>query len=652
MLRDLFKKNRPDADLRRPDLSRIKTGVNEALEAENGEGGGRVRVGGKNYVELPRPEVPDDCYRKCNFCGKAILNLDVRKNLYCCPKCGEYFRVHAYRRVELIADEGSFSEFDREMPFVDPLEFPAYESKVRAAQEKTGLNEAAVCGSCTIAGERAVLCVCDGRFIMSSMGHNVGEKLTRAIETATAERLPLVIYCCSGGARMQEGIISLMQMAKTAAALRKHHDAGLLYISVLTNPTTGGVTASFAMLGDVILAEPKALIGFAGPRVIEQTIGQKLPEGFQRSEFLLEHGFVDRIAGREEQKELLAELIRRHDASVIGEAKKQLCAAYAKGGKRKDAEEALAEKSAAEAGQQGTESVCAADNSAARSQTVGDSAQTNSVIDAAGQTAAPELQQRSAWERVKLSRSADRPKALDYINRLFEHFTELHGDRCFGDDGAVVGGLAEFCGMPVTVIAEQKGSSTKENLHRRFGMPSPEGYRKALRLMKEANDFGRPVICFVDTPGAYPGMESEERGQGEAIARCLYELSGLRVPVLSIVLSEGGSGGALALAVADEVWMLENAVYSILSPEGFASILYKDAKRAQEAAGVMKLTAEDLLKLKVIERIIPEGEPASKETLPVLCGKLRAGMEEFFGRTAGLGGDELCAQRYERFRKF
>lgn len=660
MLRDLFKKNRPDADLRRPDLSRIKTGVNEALEAETGEGGGRVRVGGKNYVELPRPEVPDDCYRKCNFCGKAILNLDVRKNLYRCPKCGEYFRVHAYRRVELIADEGSFSEFDREMPFVDPLDFPAYESKVRAAQEKTGLNEAAVCGSCTIAGERAVLCVCDGRFIMSSMGHNVGEKLTRAIETATAERLPLVIYCCSGGARMQEGIISLMQMAKTAAALRKHHDAGLLYISVLTNPTTGGVTASFAMLGDVILAEPKALIGFAGPRVIEQTIGQKLPEGFQRSEFLLEHGFVDRIAGREEQKELLAELIRRHDASVIGAAKKQLCAAYAKD-RKKAAEDSSAEENKPvqsdrpeDDGGEPQEAgiACAAGDGTAKPQTAGDSVQANSAIDAAGQTAAPELTQRSAWERVKLSRSADRPKALDYINQLFEHFTELHGDRCFGDDGAVVGGLAEFCGMPVTVIAEQKGSSTKENLHRRFGMPSPEGYRKALRLMKEANDFGRPVICFVDTPGAYPGMESEERGQGEAIARCLYELSGLRVPVLSVVLSEGGSGGALALAVADEVWMLENAVYSILSPEGFASILYKDAKRAQEAAGVMKLTAEDLLKLKVIERIIPEEEPASKETLPALCGKLRAGMEEFFGRTAGLGGDELCARRYERFRKF
>ena len=258
---------------------------------------------------------------------------------------------------------------------------------------------------------------------------------------------------------------------------------------------------------------------------------------------------------------------------------------------------------------------------------------------------------KTSYERVKAARSADRPTGLDYVNFIFTDFVELHGDRCFGDDGAIVGGLAEFGGVPVTVIAEQKGRNTKENLQRNFGMPSPEGYRKALRLMKQAEDFGRPVICFVDTPGAYPGMESEERGQGEAIARCLYELSGMHVPVMSIVISEGGSGGALALAVANEVWMLENAVYSILSPEGFASILYKDAKKAKEASEVMKLTAEELYGLKVIEGIIQEPEAASMETIDVLCDEIRQRIGAFLARETAMTPEEINAERYAKFRK-
>ena len=673
MLRDFIKRSRMDSEKRRPNLSRIKTGVNErnpqetagtgvtaGLGIKNGSGtkaglgiktGFEAKAGLENNVAsgtqpgtagsqiLRHPEVPDDCYRKCNFCGKPILNLDVRKNLYRCPKCGGYFRVHAYRRIEMIADAGSFCEFDKQMPVVDPLAFPNYRKKISEMQEKTGLDEAVVCGSCKIAGQKAVLCVCDGRFIMSSMGHNVGEKLTRAIETATAEGLPVIIYCCSGGARMQEGIISLMQMAKTAAALRRHHDAGLLYISVLTNPTTGGVTASFAMLGDIILAEPKALIGFAGQRVIEQTIRQKLPEGFQRAEFLLEHGFVDLIAAREEQKELLAQLIRQHDKKQIKKALSSFCVKTAAA---LDSEALKAENAI----ESGVSKIIESEMKENAEQEMKEDAGQEMKKDEAPR---PE---KTAWERVQLSRRADRPRALDYIAGLFEQFTELHGDRAFGDDGAIVGGIAEFCGLPVTVIAEQKGGNTKENLKRRFGMPVPEGYRKALRLMKEAEAFERPVICFVDTPGAYPGIESEERGQGEAIARCLYELSGLRVPVISIVLSEGGSGGALALAAADRVLMLENAVYSILSPEGFASILYKDAERAQEASEVMKLTAADLLKLGVIEEIVPEASPASKETLPKLCSELRDALSAFFRNAAGESAEERLEKRYQRFRRF
>ena len=318
MLRDFIRQKRTELSARKPDLSRIKTGVNEAagIPQEQENGIEKVRIGGKSYTTLPAanpaPEVPDDCYRKCNYCGKAILNMDVRKNLYRCPKCGGYFRVHAYRRVEMIADAGSFEELNKKMPFVNPLDFPGYENKVQVMQEKYALDEAVVTGRCRIEGERAMLCVCDARFIMSSMGHNVGEKITQAVELATEEKLPLIIYCCSGGARMQEGIISLMQMAKTSGAIKRHHDAGLLYISVLTHPTTGGVTASFASLGDITLAEPDALIGFAGPRVIEQTIGEKLPKGFQRAEYLLEHGFVDQVVPRGEMKQTLTQLLKLH----------------------------------------------------------------------------------------------------------------------------------------------------------------------------------------------------------------------------------------------------------------------------------------------------------------------------------------------------
>ena len=232
---------------------------------------------------------------KCDSCKEILYKEDVHKNYSVCPNCGKHFRISARRRLEQIVDENTFEEMDSNLQTTDPLQFEGYTKKIALLQEKTKINEAVKTGIGKINGEQAVIAIMDGNFLMGSMGCVVGEKITRAIETAIEKRLPLIMFCVSGGARMQEGIISLMQMAKTSSALAKLDDAGLLYISVLTDPTTGGVTASFAMLGDIILAEPDALIGFAGPRVIEQTLKQKLPEGFQRSEFLLEHGASDLI---------------------------------------------------------------------------------------------------------------------------------------------------------------------------------------------------------------------------------------------------------------------------------------------------------------------------------------------------------------------
>ncbi len=550
----------------------------------------------KSYIPLKseRPEVPEGLLKKCNKCGAAILTEEVKSAGYICPKCQGYFRVHAYERIRMTVDEDSFEEWEKDMEFVNPLEFRGYEEKVKSLKEKTGLSEAVVTGKASIEGNPAVIAVCDGRFLMASMGQVVGEKITRAVERATKEQLPVIIFACSGGARMQEGIVSLMQMAKTAAALKRHSDAGLLYVSVLTDPTTGGVTASFAMLGDVILAEPKALIGFAGPRVIEQTIGERLPKGFQRSEFLLEHGFIDRIVERKEMRTVLENILQMHHTAQ------------------------------------------------------------NPVIQKPVQTVEKErqsVQEKDAWERVTISRKNDRPVGQDYIRILFSDFLEFHGDRCYGDDTAIIGGIARFAGIPVTVIAQAKGKSTKENVAHHFGMPSPEGYRKALRLMKQAEKFKRPILLFVDTPGAFCGIEAEERGQGEAIARNLFEMSSMKVPILSVVIGEGGSGGALALAVADEVWMLENAIYSVLSPEGFASILWKDSKRASEAAEVMKLTAADLKKLGVIEAVIAEPEVYTEETMQSVVFVLQKKITEFLDTHCNFSPEELAVQRYERFRK-
>lgn len=263
--------------------------------------------------EIPeQPNVPEGLWKKCEKCGAILYDRDLKKNLYVCQECRHHQRISARKRIEQIADAGSFEEMDEVMEETNPLDFPEYEMKLAAMRKATGLNEGVVYGACRIYGEQAILAVMDSGFMMGSMGTVVGEKITRAIETATRLKLPVIIFTCSGGARMQEGILSLMQMAKTSAAVEAHGRAGLPYFTVITDPTTGGVTASFAMLGDVILAEPGALIGFAGQRVIEQTIGQKLPEGFQRAEFMLEHGFIDQIVGRKDLKQRLFQLIRAH----------------------------------------------------------------------------------------------------------------------------------------------------------------------------------------------------------------------------------------------------------------------------------------------------------------------------------------------------
>lgn len=539
---------------------------------------------------------------KCPKCGKEVDKQRVVKAKYICYECGSYFRVKTKNRIKMVTDSKTFEPWFEDMPKSNPLGTEGYEDKVAAAQEKTGLNEAVTIGKALVNGEPCVIGVCDARFLMSSMGYVVGEKIVRAVERATKEELPVFMFCCSGGARMQEGIISLMQMAKTSAAFKKHSEAGLLYVPILTDPTTGGVTASFAMLGDIILGEPDALIGFAGPRVIKQTIGQELPEGFQRAEFLVEHGIIDGIVTRDKLKDTMYRLIVAH--------KKQK--GYANfntiDDDKFDISEVLKERLTS-------------------------------------------YEPKTPWEKLKGARQMSRPSGMDYVKYICDDFYEIHGDRTMNDDKAIVGGIGHIDGQPVTIISQVKGANSSECISRNFGMPLPDGYRKALRLMKQAEKFGRPIITFVNTPGAFCGLEAEERGMGEAIARNLYEMSALKVPVLSILIGEGGSGGALALAVGNEVWMLENATYSILSPEGYASILWKDSSRAEEAAEVMKITAQDLEKLKVIEKVIPEYGGADAASVPYIGEFLKINIKEFLKKFDNMSPDEIAEDRYSRFRK-
>ena len=584
----------------------------------------------KETASQIKPEVPEGLLKRCNKCGKGIFTEDYKKNLYICPKCGGYLRMPAQKRIEFLTEADSFEEWDTGLSTENPLQMIGYPDKIKALQDKTKLDEAVITGKARIGENEVALMVMDGRFLMASMGEVVGEKIARGVERATKEKLPVIIFTCSGGARMQEGMTSLMQMAKTSAALKRHSDAGLLYITVLTDPTTGGVTASFAMLGDIILAEPKALIGFAGPRVIEQTIHKKLPKGFQRSEFLLKHGFIDKIVERKDMKTVLEQILTMHrlttkhsgivkNTGVVSEIKTDLNTVNPSS--KRDDVQAVSNKNAGKS--------------------------RNQKLSLAQKKRAGE---KTAWERVLTSREKDRPVGEDYIYGLFEEFIEFHGDRNFGDDAAICGGIAYFQGKPVTVIAQMKGKSTAENIARNFGMPEPEGYRKALRLMKQAEKFHRPIICFVDTPGAFCGMEAEERGQGEAIARNLYEMSALKTPILSVLIGEGGSGGALAMAVADEVWILENAVYSILSPEGYAAILWKDGSQAARAAKAMKLTSYDLYKAGFVEKIIPEPEIYTLDSIINVFDNLEENISVFLKNSKSMTEEERVEQRYQRFR--
>jgi acetyl-CoA carboxylase carboxyl transferase subunit beta len=529
----------------------------------------------------------------CPRCGSDASGNETTNQFRVCAACGYHHRESARAAIVRLVDANSFREQDSGLASTDPLHFvdeTAYRERLVELRAETGEADALVSGIARLNHHEIAIAALDFGFLGGSMGVVVGEKLVRIAERARERHLPLISISASGGARMQEGMLSLLQMAKTSAAVQRLRESGCPYLSILAHPTTGGVFASFANLGDIILAEPGALIGFAGPRVAEQIIGRKLPEGSHTAEFLYAHVMVDSIVDRREQQEFLARCLTVLTAPRSG---------YQRRGHT------------------------------FRSHRNG-----------------PEV---AAWDAVQRARGSRRLTSMDYLERMLGEFVELHGDRSSGDDPAIIAGIGTLDGKAVAVIALERGH-LKDRERRHDGRPYPEGYRKARRVMELAERLRLPLITLIDTPGAYPGVESEARGLASELAGSLARMSTLRTPIVSAVIGEGGSGGALALAVADRVLMLDGAIYSVIAPEGAAAILYRDSTRAPEISSKLKLTARELKRLNVVDEIVPESDTEADADPDAAAALLAGSITNALAQLQRKRIDRVVRERYDRYQ--
>jgi acetyl-CoA carboxylase carboxyl transferase alpha subunit/acetyl-CoA carboxylase carboxyl transferase beta subunit len=506
-----------------------------------------------NPVEALRPPgASAPAWLICPRCHRTVYRKRFERLQHVCPECGHHATIGAERRIGQLLDAGSVDPVPVAETVHDPLSFvdqQPYPRRLARARLGTGHADAVRVVRGRIEGRPAVLAVMDFAFMGGSLGVAAGAAITAAAAAASAARVPLVVVTASGGARMQEGAFALMQMANTANAMAELDEAGLLTVTVVMDPTYGGVAASFASLSDVIVAEPRARLGFAGPRVIAQTIGEDLPEGFQSAERLFDNGLVDGVRPRGSLRPFLGRLLDVNAPVPPGWNEHE----------------------------------------------------TDPVVRDPGRV--PAL---PALDAIQRARHIDRPTALDHVAGWLDGFVELHGDRLAGDCPAVVGGIGMLDGMPVMLIGQQKGHTTAELVGRNFGMPEPAGYRKARRLMLMAAKLGLPIVTLIDTPGAHPGVRAEQQGQSVAIAECLRTLGALPVPVVGVVIGEGGSGGALALAAADRLLVCESSTLSVISAEGCAAILWNEPGAIGPAAGALGLDARSLLVQGIVDGIVPE----------------------------------------------
>ena len=515
----------------------------------------------------------------CARCG-AVLD-----QIFVCPACGVHAPLTAWERIDQLVDRGSFQETDRYLKSGNPIGFSdglsSYEKQVAGAQATTGLHDAVVTGRARLMGRRVVLVVFDFRFLGGSMGSVVGEKITRAFDLARRARVPAIVLCSSGGARIQEGMVALFQMAKTALFAARLREEGVPLFTVLCDPTMGGVLASFASMGDVILAEPGARVSFVGPRVHQKAIGDEAPPG--TAEFALRHGSIDAIVERQNLRLVLAHLSGMLRTPELRSRRHR------------------APESVKHVGEQ-----------------------------------------RSVWETVELARHPNRPSGRQLLNLVFENAVELHGDRVGEDDDSIAAAVARLAGRVVVVVAQERKTANG-------GRTKASGYRKAQRAFTLAERFGLPLVTLVDTPGAATDAEAEAAGITAAVAESLARLGRLRTRIVNVVVGEGGSGGALALATGDRLLMFENAIFSVIGPEAASTILYRDAEHARELAARLKLTAADLLRLRIVDRVLTE-QPAGHEAPDAMASVLREALVDEVSALDGTSVKDLLSRREARYR--
>ena len=485
---------------------------------------------------------------ECFLCESTLTDSDMYQKYKVCHTCRFHYSMTARERVESLADLGTFKESNRWLTSIDPLSFKtrtSYKKSLFDDQSRTGLTEAVITGSCTIDGLSCILIALDFGFMGGSMGSVVGEKISLAFENAAKRKIPVITIITSGGSRIQEGILSLMQMAKTVLASNQLQQKGIPHISVLANPSTGQAYASFANMADIIISEPGAIVGVNPIRSISGD-DQKETESTHTSESHLSHGTLDAVTERTKLKGVISVLLDLFNKEFTIK-------------------------------------------------------RTSS-----GQITYPTAQPTEAWHSVQIARHNSRPTSMDYMARIMDNFVELHGDRVYGDDPSIVCGLGQIGGQTVVVIGQQRDQTLDSTDEGSNARTMPEGFRKAQRALRIAEKFELPVITLVDTPGANLSSEAEERGLGHAIASTLALISSLTVPTISTIIGEGGSSGALALGIADRVIMLENAIYSAVSPEEAAELIYQDEEKAEEVVGSLRLTARDCMEMEIVDQVVPE----------------------------------------------
>ena len=536
---------------------------------------------------------------KCESCGRLVYYKDYKDNLYICPRCGRAFIMTPKQRFDLLFDNRKWERLTLPTATDDPLVFVdrmPYVDRLADARAETGFSDAVASADGEIGGVPSTVCVLNGDFMMGSMGRSAGDGIIASIEHAIETRRPFIMVVASGGARMQENILSLMQMARTTAAVNKLHENNIPYIVLLTDPTYGGVTASFAMLGDIHIAESGARIGFAGRRVIEQNIREKLPSNFQTAEYLYEHGMVDMVVARRDLPETLGRILavltkQPREPKQINIATPAL--------------------------------------------------DTHKKVRGMGEN--------DAYDKVLLARHENRPHFLDYIDGIVDCWTYLAGDRLYAEDPAMGSGIGFWRGIPAVIIGQEQGRTIETRQKHRFGMANPDGYRKAQRMMRLAEKFELPLISLFDTAGAFAGREGEERGQSQAVATSMSVGLSIKTPYVAVNVGQGGSGGAIAIGTADRILMLENAIYSVIAPESCASILWKDNKFRATAAAAMKLTARDMANMNVIDEIIPEPANGAHTNWQTTMELLSTAVAKHITELQEIPANELPERRSDKF---